>query len=595
MKQFQFNYTNEEAFLNSIKKIKQWCNASVTSEILFQVYADMLDKPKLESICSILKREMPDALYMGCTTNGNIMMGEISRGTITVVCTVFEYTSTKVEVFQYSITDASTRGVTSDFLKQLRERPWVKAVMLNITIRGMSMTSFCDNLKEMPKSIELFGGGAFASDMNEDTAYVFSSVGDISDGAVVFALIGGEDYYVSSTFLTGWKPLGRELLVTSAKGRYLKELDHKPAYETYYKYLNIKNDENFFFNTLEFPFFYEHNGINILRAPIASDENGVLTMTADIEQNVHARIAFGDPWTILEHVYNEAVKMQEFQPETITVFSCAARRTFWGDDDISSETTPFQSLAPTSGFYTSGEFLRTKGCVNQHNVTLVIAAMREGHADPSKKQQIDMNVEEFSGKISMINRLATFIQAATEELAEANQKLEMLAISDGLTKLYNRSEIQHRITEKSKEYSSSGSHGRWKAGTSLIMMDIDDFKNVNDTYGHKEGDNVLIKLSEMLKKIVSENVPEGSVGRWGGEEFMILLPDVGEIKAIKLAELIRTSFAMLEFEHAGHRTISLGVTEMIAGEDADITCMRVDDALYEAKRTGKNKVVLGRT
>ena len=592
MKQFQFAYKGEDDFLNNIKKIKQWCNASVTSKILFQIYTESLNQSKIKSICALIEKEMPDAVYMGASTNGNILMGKINQGGISIICTAFEYLSTQVEIFQYALDDSKEAYVTSDLIDKVKERSWVKSVMLYCTIRGMSMSNFCDDLRGLPRNIELFGGGAFSEDMNENAAFVFSSSGMISDHAVVFALIGGDDYFVQTTHITGWKPLGRELLVTKAKGPLLYELDGKPAYDTYYKYLNIKNDENFFVNTLEFPFFYEHNGINILRAPTASDEAGVLTMTADMEENVRARIAYGDPWTILESVYNGAVSFREFIPETITVFSCAARRTFWGVEEISNETLPFQSMAPTSGFYTSGEFLRTKSYVNQHNVTLVVAAQREGTVEGKALPEIDMNTEEFSGKVSMINRLATFIQAATEELEEANLQLGQMAISDGMTRLFNRTEIQRRITCKVREMEASGSHGRVPTGVSLIMMDIDNFKKVNDTYGHKEGDVVLIKLADMLKRVVNENSPGASIGRWGGEEFMVLLPNADSKRATDIAELFRTSFAAIEFEYAKHQTMSLGVTELIAGESADISCMRVDDALYEAKNTGKNRVVV---
>ena len=592
MKQFQFKYESEEKFVNSLHKIKQWCNSSITSKVLFQVYSETLDKEKVTALCGLIETEMPDALYMGCSTNGNIIMGEYNGDMIDIICTVFEYPSTNIELLQYSLDEEKAPYVTNDLIKKVKERPWVKTIMLNTTIRGMSMTGFCDELRKLPKKIALFGGGAFSEDMNENTAFVVSSVGEISDHAVVFALIGGDDYYVKTTHITGWKPLGRELKVTKARGAILYELDGKPAYETYYKYLNIKNDENFFYNTLEFPFFYESHGMNILRAPTASNDDGSLVMTADMEQNVRARIAYGDPWTILESVYNGAVELQEFVPESITVFSCAARRTFWGVDEISCETLPFQSLAPTSGFYTSGEFLRTGVNVFQHNVTLVIGAQREGKADPGQTAKVDMNTEEFSGKVSMINRLATFIQAATEELAEANRRLEFAAISDSLTGLFNRGEIQRRITDKALEVAASGAHGISKAGASLIMMDIDNFKEVNDTFGHKEGDIVLRKLSEMLERTIEENVPGAVAGRWGGEEFMVLLPNSDEKRATEVAELFRQNFAAIDFPKAKNRTMSLGVTELIVGEDADIACMRVDSALYEAKKTGKNKVVV---
>ena len=609
MKQFQFNYESDDKLSSMLKRIKQWCNSSVVSNVLFQIYTETLDKDKIQKICGSIKTELPDALLMGCSTNGNILLGDKSPAPISIVCTVYEYPSTKLMLLQFPLSEDTARDVVNSLKKTIRANSWVKSITTYTTMRGMSMTDYCNYLGELPKRIVFTGGGAFSEDMNKSEAFVFSSVSmatkqskasssedssliDISDHAAVFLLTGGDDYYVDTLHVTGWKPLGRYLSVTKAVGPILYELDGSPAYETYYKYLNIKNDENFFTNTLEFPFLYELNGLDILRAPIASKEDGSLVMTADIAENVRARIAYGDPWTILESVYKAAVSFQEFIPDTFTVFSCAARRTFWGDDEAGNETMPFQSLAPTSGFYTSGEFLRTGKYVNQHNVTLVVLAQREGDVTGKEIPKIDMDTEEFSGKVSMINRLATFIQAATAELEEANKKLEKVAISDGLTGLLNRSEIQHRITRKARELEPLGSHIRMKAGASLIMMDIDDFKKVNDTYGHKEGDLVLIGLADMLRDTLKREAPDAVAGRWGGEEFMILLPNADEKRAFEIAEIIRYSFNAIVFKQAGQRTISLGVTELIAGENSDICCMRVDDALYEAKRTGKDKVVI---
>ena len=379
------------------------------------------------------------------------------------------------------------------------------------------MTAYCEELSEIPGNVVFCGGGAFSEDINDTAAFVFSSVGELSDQSVVFLLIGGEDYYVRAMHVTGWKPLGRSHEVTKASGATLYMLDGRPAYEVYYRYLNIKNDENFFSNTLEFPFLYQLNQQEILRAPIAGKDDGSLIMTADIAENVQARIAYGDPSTILENVYDAAVSFQDFVPQAFTVFSCAARKTFWGVDEVGNETKPFQSLAPTSGFYTSGEFLRNGIYVNQHNVTLVIKAEREGSKGETELHKVEADREQFSGKVSMINRLATFIQASTEELEEVNRKLSEIAITE---------------------------------------------------------------------------VPQASAGRWGGEEFMVLLPGCNEERANEIAELFRRSFMEIQFEHAGCQTMSVGVTELIAGESSDTSCMRVDDALYEAKRTGKNKVVV---
>ena len=102
---------------------------------------------------------------------------------------------------------------------------------------------------------------------------------------------------------------------------------------------------------------------------------------------------------------------------------------------------------------------------------------------------------------------------------------------------------------------------------------------------------MLISLASMLKRVIDLKAPGCVAGRWGGEEFMVLLPGVSVDKAAEIAEIFRQEFKALEFELCGHQSMSLGVTELIPGESSDTLCMRVDDALYEAKHKGKNCVV----
>ncbi|MCR5025468.1 MAG: GGDEF domain-containing protein [Lachnospiraceae bacterium] len=468
-------------------------------------------------------------------------------------------------------------------MREVNSREWVKGIELLVTIRGMSMTALCEGLSEVREGVEIFGGGALVDDINGDDTCVFSSTLGYSDHGIVFLLLGGEDLHMDVSFITGWKPLGSYLNVTSAEGCILKELDNKPAYETYYKYLHIENNEDFFLNTLEFPFFYHYHGIDIMRAPVTSNPDGSLVMTSDMESGVKARIAYGDPWTILDATQDKARELLPFAPESILVFSCAGRRTFWGDNEAGKETFAYQQIAPTSGFYTSGEFLRTGRNLNQHNVTQVIAALREGIPKPSDNKTVGEMHKGFRGRVSIINRMATFIKVTTEELEELNQQLSDMARTDALTGLFNRGEIQRRIIEE-----ISGDNGR---DIYIIMLDLDHFKKVNDMYGHGEGDKVLIACASSLKP-EAEILGEGTAaGRWGGEEFMVMIHANDRDEAMAVAERIRESISAKRFELAGSVTASLGVTGVEAEENADAVFTRVDKALYGAKEGGRNRVV----
>ncbi len=585
MRRFQFEYNNERTFIRELDKLKMWVKRQMVHGLLFHIFCETVDKERIKTVCDYLEKYFPDADYVGCTTNGNIVSGDKGQSDICVSCTMLEYPDTQFKVLQLPLEENSLE-VGQRLKKYIEENPWVKAVELLTTINGISMTKFCESFTECRKDVCIFGGGAFSPDINANDGFVFSKGHNISTQGVILLMMGGEDFHMVTMHITGWKPLGREFTVTKAKDSRLYELDGQPAYDVYYKYFHINNDENFFENSLEFPIFYKHHGIDILRAPTSSNEDGSLNMTSAVDENVSAKLAYGDPEVIIDSVKEESLLVAKFQPDVIDVFSCAARLVYWGANDVGRETMPFETIAPTLGFFTSGEFLRTEEYVNQHNVTLVIAAMREGDIDEDREVYHMLSEEEKSGKINMIKRLTTFINAVTSEMEEANRKLAIAAISDALTGLLNRGEIQRRISRAVRE------NAQTDMKISLIMMDLDDFKKVNDSYGHKEGDNVLIGLANVLRNTLNDYDIAGDIGRWGGEEFMVLLPDISKEKAHEIAEKLLENLVSIDFPLAGHQTMSLGVTEYINGEDVDILTMRVDGALYEAKARGKNCVVM---
>lgn len=156
----------------------------------------------------------------------------------------------------------------------------------------------------------------------------------------------------------------------------------------------------------------------------------------------------------------------------------------------------------------------------------------------------------------------------------------MAAIIDGLTGLYNRKEIQNQIEKALSDVK--------KEQFSLVMLDIDNFKQVNDTYGHQEGDAVIVALADILRNRRTGLMQ--SSGRWGGEEFMVLLRGTDSASAAYIADLMRECFANTSFPGIRPQTVSLGVTQAREDDTVDSLCTRVDTALYRAKKGGKNRV-----
>ena len=166
-----------------------------------------------------------------------------------------------------------------------------------------------------------------------------------------------------------------------------------------------------------------------------------------------------------------------------------------------------------------------------------------------------------------------------------NKKVEKLANRDSLTSLLNRRAMR---SESKKLLNLTN---RYNQNTSLLLIDIDFFKNVNDTYGHHIGDVVIKKVARILSKNTREY---DLVSRYGGEEFLIMLSNSNSKSAYTLAERIRKEIATLKIEGTDAKiTVSIGCTEYIKDEKLDTFVNRVDLLLYRAKDEGRNRTVEG--
>jgi diguanylate cyclase (GGDEF)-like protein len=171
--------------------------------------------------------------------------------------------------------------------------------------------------------------------------------------------------------------------------------------------------------------------------------------------------------------------------------------------------------------------------------------------------------------------------------AQYHEIVFRMAITDGLTNLANRKQLDTLLSE---EIPRAQRHGR---DLSLLMFDIDHFKNINDTYGHLTGDSVLRGLSSILQKRLR---PNDKLGRYGGEEFCAIMPETSLPSAAKIAEELRAMVAAHAFSAEGKEirvTVSIGVACLAPAMTMDQLYKGADEKLYQAKRTGRNKVCHG--
>lgn len=182
---------------------------------------------------------------------------------------------------------------------------------------------------------------------------------------------------------------------------------------------------------------------------------------------------------------------------------------------------------------------------------------------------------------AIVSERTAELRTKQKDLEELNKVLEKQAITDPLTEVYNRQKFHEVLIQASKE------SRRYDTPHSLIMLDIDHFKLINDTHGHQAGDAVLKEMA----RLITENIRDADLlARYGGEEFIILASHSDGESALMLAEKLKENIRTAKFNGLHHVTCSFGVTQFYGTDTVDSCLKRVDEALYLAKNHGRDRV-----
>ncbi len=170
----------------------------------------------------------------------------------------------------------------------------------------------------------------------------------------------------------------------------------------------------------------------------------------------------------------------------------------------------------------------------------------------------------------------------SKELEANLEEIKKLSITDPLTKVHNRLKFTQDSHEEMLRFK------RYHETFAILMIDIDLFKEVNDTFGHDVGDHIIVQVARIAKDTLRQT---DHFARWGGEEFIALLVNVDREKAYKLAERIRKNIRKMSFNNVGSVTVSIGCSLVKENDRIEDVIKRADNGLYKAKNSGRNQSV----
>jgi diguanylate cyclase (GGDEF)-like protein len=584
----QFNVVIETAqqiddYLNS-KTIRKEINSA--KSVLVQLYTDKPECKDTIRFVETIKNTIPQALVIGATSAGGIANGhQVLNATI---LSLSFFHDAKLIPFTSECHSGEEYNTGIKIAEALEGIPNLKGILILASPILVNCASILNGIHDHLNDTIVFGGGAAGIDHQNGLVFLNDLV--LDNGGVVAVGLTGDDLYIESTMLSGWKTVGPELTLTDVDGFDVLKINRKPAFDVFRRYFKLNPGDDLFL--LEFPLLVKRQETLLPRNPVSSGVDGRVSLIADIYQGEKAWLGYLDVDDVIDNMEKAYGVMEQFLPEAIFLYSCICRR-FALQQDIEIETLPFERIAPAGGFFTYGEFCKTTHGLELLNSSEVVIGIREGSPKASTHSFDTTLINEVDHyrvrHIQVTSRLFQFISALTDELEDANKALKFQADHDPLTGAFNRHTLDKNINA---EISFSKRHGHQ---VSFILLDIDYFKTINDKYGHLAGDYALKGISETIAGLLRA---KDALYRYGGEEFLLILPETSLEGARAVAEKVRKAISSTTLAYNELQlpviTASFGVASYPEhGYDAESIISILDKALYVSKDSGRNQITVG--
>lgn len=416
--------------LTGLRSFIQTHSIENSPSLLIQVFTARNDKQFIEELLIHLSTVLPKAIIIGSTTDGEIMDGKVSADKTVLNFTQFEHTRLKTEL----VTHQKDGFFSGQSLAKSLIQDDTKLIIAFADGLHTNGEAFLEGINSVDHEV-IVAGGLAADHTTFDKTYVFTKESILTHGAVAVAL-SGTQLNVYNDYSFNWRCIGKELTITKVENNRVYTIDDRTAVDTYIHYLGKEMAEGLPATGIEFPLISNHDGIMVARAVLAKHEDGSLSFAGNLHLGDKVQFGYGDPMEILKHSNTMLNNVKEKPSETIFIYSCMARRHFM-PDLIETETLPFQNVAPTSGFFTYGEFFTfsKKELLNQ---SMTILSLSE--SDSVSIQNSKLILPESQVASTPINALIHLLNITSHEamekeaLQQAQSRFEALfeKSSDGI-------------------------------------------------------------------------------------------------------------------------------------------------------------------
>ncbi len=538
---------------------------STKSRAFFVVIAATEDRDYVKKVLDALKNIYSDANIIGASSDEGISPEGIFQNPAVAV-TALTFEESRVDTVYVScsseVAETAKRFIEDDTKLMIS---FSEAYSLNGEL-------FLQELRSVSGSIPISGG--VAATPNFKNTFIIQN-GKIYDSGAVIAFLSSKSLTVYTDYSFGWQAVGRSFKITAAEGNRIVSVSGTSPVDFFTRYLGKEVVDAMPGIGSAFPFMVRRDNMLVARGIIGVEGNSFI-VSGNVRVGDEVYIGYGNPYSILrQNGLHSRVVQKLPDPDCILSFYCEGRKLFLPREVVEYEERVLNAIAPTFGMFTLGEFFGNRR-KNFLNFSSTVVALKEGDAGSMRKKEFPEPTK-LEGLGLIADGLFHFIDVRVQELKH-------LAYYDELTGLPNRN-LFTRILEKAiSNVSTKDESG------ALFFIDLDNFKNINDTAGHKEGDEVLRLIAKRLGKGLGKKC---TLCRFGGDEFVIVAEEMeNSDETVQFAENIleRLKDKIDIGLHGYHLTASIGATFFSKqNDDIEEILKQADIAMYRSKRHGKNR------
>jgi c-di-GMP phosphodiesterase len=490
-------YIDHEALRDFLTTLSHHTHRS----IFIQLFSGVMDKQIIQSVLDTISLHLPLAHVIGATAAGEIMEGEMQLSSILLSVSLFE--KTDITTYYYPSSDFN------DGVRAAKEivNPKTKAcILLNEGYKSDSEL-FLQGFTSLSQEVMIAGGNA-CDDLSFEKTFVMHG-SKIHEEGIVIAALESDALHVHNAYSFSWTPVGREMAVTKIAGNSIYEIDHRPIKELYCDYLGAETVETLPLSAVEFPLVKIENDIPIARSLIGVNTDGSFIFAGHFNVGDKVRFAIGNTEEVLTRSLDLQQCINRAPVEATYVYSCVVRRLYL-QEDINYELGLINEIAPSSGFFTFGEFFHTPSRNQLLNITTTTLSLSESESLPKPIQTSNVHPHRHS-MLKALTHLLNVTQGDYENnLQELNHKDATIAqqLHDETTGIKNRTALLDRIKSE-------------KGASTILLLNINEFSNINNYYGHKIGDKLLEEFAKTLNDIFDYEY----VYRISGDEFAVVCHD----------------------------------------------------------------------